>query len=113
MPLENPRWTISLCQCTQSRVTIHVPSTSIHDCLVGGRWKQQHVFNHLLDCIESGCEGWAWINGPYRPSHTSIFGYSPEVGDYGHIFMAATGMGIVAQLPYIKELLDGQRQGQV
>jgi hypothetical protein len=27
--------------------------------------------------------------------------------------MVATGMGIIAQLPYIKELLDGQRQGQV
>lgn len=67
----------------------------------------------LLGRIESGCEGWAWIDGPYGPSRTSIFGCSPEVGDYGHILMVATGMGIVAQLPYIKELLDGQRQGQV
>jgi predicted ferric reductase len=62
----------------------------------------------LLGRIESGCEGWAWIDGPYGPSRTSIFGCSPEVGDYGHILMVATGMGIVAQLPYIKELLDGQ-----
>ncbi|KAH3511103.1 hypothetical protein KXV55_002475 [Aspergillus fumigatus] len=67
----------------------------------------------LLDRIESGCEGWAWIDGPYGPSRDSIFGYSPEVGDYGHILMVATGMGIVAQLPYIKELVDGQRQGQM
>jgi predicted ferric reductase len=67
----------------------------------------------LLDRIESGCEGWAWIDGPYGPSRDSIFGYSPEVGDYGHILMVATGIGIVAQLPYIKELVDGQRQGQV
>ncbi|KAK9604800.1 hypothetical protein V6Z93_002751 [Aspergillus fumigatus] len=67
----------------------------------------------LLDRTECGCEGWAWIDGPYGPSSASIFGYSPEVGDYGHILMVATGMGIVAQLPYIKELVDGQRQGQV
>jgi NAD(P)H-flavin reductase len=36
-----------------------------------------------------------------------------SLSEYGHIFMIATGIGIAAQIPYIKELLDGQRKGVV
>ncbi|KAE8371411.1 FAD-binding domain protein [Aspergillus bertholletiae] len=67
----------------------------------------------LLDRSVVGQKGWAWIDGPYGPSYVGPFGYVGEVGDYGHLFMAATGIGIVAQLPYIKEILDGRLAGQV
>ena len=43
--------------------------------------------------------------------HYAIFsgphGLSAPVGDYGSVFMIATGFGIVAQLPYLKELIQG------
>ncbi|KAL2846716.1 hypothetical protein BJY01DRAFT_247142 [Aspergillus pseudoustus] len=32
------------------------------------------------------------------------------MGDYGRILMVTTGIGITAQLPYIKELLKGHRK---
>lgn len=67
----------------------------------------------LKDHIEPGQESLAWIDGPYGPSSVGLWGFSGQVGDYGHVFMVATGIGIAAQLPYIKELLDGRRQGQV
>lgn len=43
----------------------------------------------------------AWVDGPYGTAH--------EVGDYGSVLMFATGIGIAAQIPYIKELLKGYR----
>jgi predicted ferric reductase len=67
----------------------------------------------LLDRLEPGRECWAWIDGPFGPSSVNSFGFSGEMGDYGHIFMVATGIGIAAQLPYIKELLDRRRKGLV
>jgi FAD-binding domain len=51
----------------------------------------------------------AWIDGPYGPDRvigTPIF-------DYGHIFMVATGIGIGAQIPYLKQILEGYRRGRV
>ena len=35
------------------------------------------------------------------------------MGNHGHVFMVATGIGIAAQLPYIKELLKQYRQARI
>lgn len=51
----------------------------------------------------------AWIDGPYGPDR----GIGTPISDYGHIFMVATGIGIGAQIPYIKQLLEGYRRGTV
>jgi NAD(P)H-flavin reductase len=51
------------------------------------------------------------IDSPYGPDRAG--GMIRDVCDYGHILMIATGIGIAAQVPYIKELLDGQRKGIV
>lgn len=49
--------------------------------------------------------------------HHAIFsgphGLSAPVGDYGSVLMIATGFGIVAQLPYLKELIQGFNSCQV
>lgn len=39
----------------------------------------------------------AWISGPH--------GSSAPVGEYGSVLMIATGIGIAAQLLYLKELI--------
>ncbi len=41
----------------------------------------------------------AWISGPH--------GSGAPVGEYGSVLMIATGIGIAAQLPYLKELIWG------
>jgi len=41
----------------------------------------------------------AWITGPH--------GRGAPVGEYGTVLMIATGFGIAAQLPYLKELIRG------
>lgn len=51
----------------------------------------------------------AWIDGPYGPDRD----LGTPISDYGHIFMVATGIGIGAQIPYIKQLLEGYRRGVV
>ncbi|KAJ5084788.1 hypothetical protein NUU61_009367 [Penicillium alfredii] len=66
----------------------------------------------LLDRVEPNRECGAWIDGPFGPTRVN-WSSASTVGDYGHIFMVATGIGIAAQLPYIKELLDGHNKAQV
>jgi len=61
----------------------------------------------LLDRIEPGRAYRAWIDGPFGPASIGTYGLSGEIGDFGHIFMVTTGIGIATQLPYIKELLNG------
>lgn len=39
----------------------------------------------------------AWFSGPH--------GLAMNLGDYGSVTMVATGLGIAAQLPYLKELI--------
>ncbi|EED22508.1 conserved hypothetical protein [Talaromyces stipitatus ATCC 10500] len=51
----------------------------------------------------------AWIDGPYGPDRA----LGTPISDYGHIFMVATGIGVGAQIPYIKQLLEGYRRGVV
>ena len=46
-----------------------------------------------------------WVDGPYGPRL--------DVGDYGSVLMSATGIGIAAQVPYIKELLKGFQEYRV
>jgi hypothetical protein len=47
----------------------------------------------------------AIISGPY--------GIGNPVGDYGKVLMITTGLGIVAQLPYLKQLAQGLNNHQV
>lgn len=63
--------------------------------------------------VEPGKQYSALIDGPYGPSPIRLLGFPSQIGDYGHIFMAATGVGIAAQIPYIKELIEGRKRGQV
>lgn len=46
-----------------------------------------------------------WIDGPY--------GRTSDIGDYGSVIMFATGIGIAAQVPYIKQLLRGFQEYRV
>ncbi|KAH1336849.1 hypothetical protein KXX16_005720 [Aspergillus fumigatus] len=64
----------------------------------------------LLNYAEPDREYWAWIDGPFGPSPVHV---SKEVGDYGHLLMVTSGIGIAAQLPYIKELLERRRNAEV
>jgi hypothetical protein len=56
---------------------------------------------------------WALIDGPYGPSLGGKFGISQDLGDYGHILMVTSGIGIAAQLPYAKEILQRRRGAEV
>jgi predicted ferric reductase len=56
---------------------------------------------------------WAWIDGPFGPSLVQEYGLSRDLGDYGHILMVTTGVGIAAQLPYIKELLHRRDRAEI
>ena len=49
--------------------------------------------------LPEGCFHLAWISGPH--------GSGAPVGEYGSVLMIATGIGIAAQLPYLKELIWG------
>lgn len=66
------------------------------------------LFDHIKP--NEGCG--AWIDGPFGPSSVG-WKLNGRVGDYGHVFMVTTGIGIAAQLPYIKELLDGHDKAEV
>ncbi|KAG0156274.1 hypothetical protein PDIDSM_3451 [Penicillium digitatum] len=66
----------------------------------------------LFDRIEPNRDCGAWIDGPFGPSSVN-WRLNSKVGDYGHTFLVATGIGIAAQLPYIKELLDGHEKAQI
>jgi predicted ferric reductase len=65
----------------------------------------------LVERVEPNRECGAWIDGPFGPSSISITS-SNSVTDFGHIFMVSTGIGIAAQIPYIKDILDGHHPGR-
>lgn len=67
----------------------------------------------LCDRVEPNQEYVAWIDGPFGPSSVHPLGLSSEIGDYGHVLLVATGIGIATQLPYIKEILNGHRIARV
>lgn len=67
----------------------------------------------LLERIEPGQEYRAWIDGPFGPASIGTYGLSGEIGDFGHVFMVTTGIGIATQLPYIKELLNGRDKARI
>ena len=54
-----------------------------------------------------------WIDGPFGPTSISAYSLSGEVGDFSHVFMVTTGIGIATQLPYIKELLNRHDKAQI
>ncbi|KAG5296466.1 FAD-binding domain-containing protein [Histoplasma capsulatum G186AR] len=66
----------------------------------------------LLKQIQPYTEYKAWIDGPYGPARTNTYSLS-KVGDYGHLIMFATDIGIAAQIPYIKETLKGIKKCKV
>jgi len=47
----------------------------------------------------------AWFTGPH--------GRTIDISTYGSVMLIATGFGIVAQLSYVKELIQGYNNGQV
>lgn len=65
----------------------------------------------ILERVEPNRECGAWIDGPFGPC--PVGGLSGAIGDYGHVFMVATGIGIAAQLPYIKEIIMGHNRRSV
>jgi predicted ferric reductase len=67
----------------------------------------------LQDRLKANQEYWALIDGPYGPALGGKYGISQDVGEYGHILMVTSGIGIAAQLPYAKELLQRRRAAEV
>ncbi|KAJ5417423.1 uncharacterized protein N7487_000973 [Penicillium crustosum] len=67
----------------------------------------------LLERLEVNQKCRAWVDGPFGPCSVHPLGISSDVGDYGHLLLVATGIGIATQLPYIKEILDGHRLARV
>lgn len=67
----------------------------------------------LYDCLKPKQDYWAWIDGPYGPSLIQEFGTSRDVGDYGHILMVTSGIGIAAQLPYVKDLIQRHHRADI
>ncbi|KAJ5110860.1 hypothetical protein N7532_001395 [Penicillium argentinense] len=66
----------------------------------------------LLERVEPNKECGAWVDGPFGPSSVNTIS-STAIGDFGHVLLVSTGIGIATQLPYIKEILDGYHQGKV
>ncbi|KAL4740380.1 hypothetical protein BDV11DRAFT_214392 [Aspergillus similis] len=56
---------------------------------------------------------WAWIDGPFGPSLVQEYGNLRDIGHYGHILMVTSGIGIAAQLPYVKELLQRRHRADI
>ncbi|KAL3441484.1 hypothetical protein BJX65DRAFT_288446 [Aspergillus insuetus] len=67
----------------------------------------------LRECTNPDQDYWAWIDGPFGPSLVQECGFAQDVSDYGHILMVTSGIGIAAQLPYIKELLQRRHRAEV
>lgn len=113
------------------RVNLWVPSAGffslfqMHPFVVAW-WDNKHVeslasitllvrprlgFTSRLEDL-SGTRHAAWIDGPYGPKRAVNITRS-KVPDFGHLFMIATGIGIAAQIPYMKQLVEGYQHGLV
>lgn len=66
----------------------------------------------LIEQLEPRQQCRAWFDGPFGPSSVN-WKLDQHVGSYGHLLMFATGIGIAAQIPYIKEVIDGHNRAQV
>ncbi|CEL11963.1 hypothetical protein ASPCAL15085 [Aspergillus calidoustus] len=75
--------------------------------------KRSGFTQKLADGAKSNGKYKAWIDGPYGVPSVGPGMDSENMGDYGRILMVATGIGIAAQLPYIKELLEGYRNKSI
>jgi hypothetical protein len=67
----------------------------------------------VLGRLEQDREYTAWFDGPFGPASIGSYGSCSQMGNYGHVFMVATGIGIAAQLPYIKEILTQYRRARL
>lgn len=67
--------------------------------------KPKSGFTHNLLRHVGGPSVLTWIDEPY--------GRYKDLGDYGSILMFTSGIGIAAQVPYIKELLQGFKEFRV
>ncbi|KAE8340779.1 hypothetical protein BDV24DRAFT_151672 [Aspergillus arachidicola] len=67
----------------------------------------------VLGRLEQDREYTAWFDGLFSPASIGSYGSCGEMGNYGHVFMVATGIGIAAQLPYIKEILTQYRRARL
>lgn len=79
-----------------------------------GRWSNlelvvspQRGLTKVFQSIAENNESTA-ASSPYLAFYSGPHGLSEPMGEYGTVLMFASGLGIVAQLPYIKQLLhDG------
>ncbi|PYI23220.1 hypothetical protein BO99DRAFT_465866 [Aspergillus violaceofuscus CBS 115571] len=62
----------------------------------------------IRGCLNPGQEYRAWVDGPFGPSSS----VPNDMSLYGHILMATSGIGIAAQIPYIKEILHRRRAAE-
>ena len=69
----------------------------------------QRGLTKVFQAIAEGNES-AAAPSPYIAFYSGPHGRSEAMGEYGTVLMFASGLGIVAQLPYIKQLLhDGDQ----
>ena len=54
----------------------------------------------------------AWIEGPYGPPRVAKYGRSTQIANHSHVVMFATGVGIAAQIPYIREILQEKNKSR-
>lgn len=47
----------------------------------------------------------AWVEGPYGPPTIGKWGRPTRLADHNHVVMFATGVGIAAQIPHIRQIL--------
>lgn len=70
-------------------------------------------FTQKVKCLEPDRQYWAWIDGPFSPAAVHQCGTTQDIGDYRHILMVTTGIGIATQLPYVKELVQRYQEAGV
>ena len=67
--------------------------------------KPANGFSHKLMQHAGNLALKSWVDGPYG----KLF----DIGDYGSVVMFASGIGIAAQVPYLKELIRGYKECKV
>ncbi|KAK2809762.1 hypothetical protein FQN50_003607 [Emmonsiellopsis sp. PD_5] len=68
---------------------------------------QSGFTRRFLGRVKPHAECWAWVDGPYGPGRIGRHLTPRQLGHYGRIVVFATGIGIAAQISYIRETLKG------
>ena len=67
--------------------------------------KPENGFSRKIGRYAGACALKSWIDGPY--------GQIKDAGDFGSVLIFASGIGIAAQVPYLKELIRGYKECRV